>query len=238
EDGQPLAPSLRQAARPSPQAARQATAPHRYPALRRRRRAPGAATAYGDGANRRRESAVGFPAKSLFSRFSLTGRAARAIMLRFASSKWGLDRAEAMRMATPGSAGSAQAGRFDAFRLATRGEVLAGEVDLVRRSRVLDRLAQTASSATVSWRIEGSQDALRRPMLTLTVQGSLPLVCQRCLQPFEVAIEQRSELLLARDEAELARLDAEEREVVLASTPLDAMTLVEDELLLSLPFAP
>ena len=159
-------------------------------------------------------------------------------MLRFASSKWGLDRAEAMRMATPGSAGSAQAGRFDAFRLATRGEVLAGEVDLVRRSRVLDRLAHTASSATVSWRIEGSQDALRRPMLTLTVQGSLPLVCQRCLQPFEVAIEQRSELLLARDEAELARLDAEEREVVLASTPLDAMTLVEDELLLSLPFAP
>ena len=55
---------------------------------------------------------------------------------------------------------------------------------------------------------------------------------------FDAPIQRRTELVLARDENELARLDAEEAEVLLASTPLDAMTLVEDELLLSLPFAP
>ncbi len=109
---------------------------------------------------------------------------------------------------------------------------------MTSRARVRDRLAQAAGAAMVSWRIEGGHDALGRPALTLTVQGNLPLECQRCLQPFDTAIEQRSELLLARDEAELAKLDAEEREVVLASAPLDAMTLIEDELLLSLPFAP
>jgi len=38
--------------------------------------------------------------------------------------------------------------------------------------------------------------------------------------------------------AELARLDAEEIEVVLATERLDPLTLVEDELLLSLPFSP
>ncbi len=47
-------------------------------------------------------------------------------------------------------------------------------------------------------------------------------------------------LLLARDERELAVLDAEddEHEVLLADAPQDAMTLIEDEVLLVLPFAP
>jgi uncharacterized protein len=139
--------------------------------------------------------------------------------------------------AAAGGSGLAR-GHFDAFRLASRGEALGGELDMTCRARVRDRLAQTADAAIVSWRIQGGHDALGRPALTLTVQGNLPLECQRCLQAFDTAIEQRSELLLARDEAELVKLDAEEREVLLASTPLDAMTLIEDELLLSLPFAP
>jgi len=135
-------------------------------------------------------------------------------------------------------AGSAPPERFDAFRLADRGETLGGEIDVARRARVADRLAQVTRPVPVSWRIEGGHDALDRPALTLSVQGSLQLVCQRCLQPFEAVIDTRSELLLARDESELARLDTEEAEVLLASEPLDAATLIEDELLLSLPFAP
>jgi uncharacterized protein len=51
-------------------------------------------------------------------------------------------------------------------------------------------------------------------------------------------IAQETALLLAKDEAELARLDAEENEVVLASRALDPRGLVEDELLLSLPLSP
>jgi hypothetical protein len=43
----------------------------------------------------------------------------------------------------------------------------------------------------------------------------------------------------ARDEAEAVRLDgASECEVILASAPIEALAVVEDELLLSLPFAP
>ncbi len=150
-----------------------------------------------------------------------------------------IDGAQAMVKGTAGrSAGLTQSRRFDAFRLAIRGEALAGEIDVARRARLFDRLAQTASTAMVSWRIDGGRDALDRPTLTLTIRGSLPLVCQRCLEPFGAPVEQRSELLLARDEAELAQLDTDEAEVLLASAPLDAMTLVEDELLLSLPLAP
>jgi uncharacterized protein len=64
------------------------------------------------------------------------------------------------------------------------------------------------------------------------------LVCQRCLNPFAVPVAQETMLLLAGDEAELARLDDAEPEVVLANAPVDPVALVEDELLLSLPFSP
>ena len=132
----------------------------------------------------------------------------------------------------------AEAGRFDAFRLAARAEAIAGEVDMAGRERVADRLAPRQGAVPIAWRIEGGRDPLARPMLTLTVRGSVGLTCQRCLQRLKLELDQRSEVLVAHDEAELRRLDVEEREVVLASAPLDALTLVEDEVLLSLPFAP
>jgi uncharacterized protein len=144
----------------------------------------------------------------------------------------------AQKMTVKQSAGSRGKGRFDALDLATRGEALGGEVDVSRRPRIADRLAPKTIPAPVSWQIAGARDALGRPMLVVTVEGNLPLVCQRCLQPFDAPIAQRSELLLARDDAELERLDAEDAEVLSAATPLDAMTLVEDEILLWLPFAP
>ena len=144
----------------------------------------------------------------------------------------------ARKMTVKRSAGSTVGGRFDALDLAARGEALAGEVDVSRRPRVADRLAPKTISASIAWRIVGARDALGRPMLAVTVEGNLPLECQRCLQPFDAPIAQRSELLLARDDAELKRLDAEDAEVLPAAAPLDAMTLVEDEILLWLPFAP
>ena len=50
---------------------------------------------------------------------------------------------------------------------------------------------------------------------------------------------QQTLLLLARDEREQATLDEDdEHEVVVAAAPLDPRVLVEDELLLTLPFAP
>ncbi|HXL83741.1 MAG TPA: YceD family protein [Casimicrobiaceae bacterium] len=127
---------------------------------------------------------------------------------------------------------------FDALKLSASGESLTGEVDAADLPRVADRLATDAGAAKLAWRLVGCRDGQGRPALTLTVAGSVPLVCQRCLQPFAAIVDQSTELLLARSEAELARLDAEEIEVVLATQRLDALTLVEDELLLSLPFSP
>ena len=70
-------------------------------------------------------------------------------------------------------------------------------------------------------------------------EGAVPVTCQRCLSDFALAVERRTVAVLARSEKEADELDASsDHEVVVADHPLDAVELVEDELLLSLPYAP
>ena len=128
--------------------------------------------------------------------------------------------------------------RFDALKLADAGGVLEGEVDPAQLPRLADRVVPVAGAPIIAWRVVGGRDAMGHPALTLSVDGAAFMTCQRCLRPFAVPVAQETVLLLARNEHELVRLDAEEPEVVVAGAPLDALALVEDELLLSLPFAP
>jgi len=131
-------------------------------------------------------------------------------------------------------------GRFDGFGVAARRAVIAGHVDAAALPRVADLLADEQDDAGVEYRITGSADAGGRPALDVSLSGAVPLTCQRCLRTFQWQVLQSTLLLLARDERELARLDEEdhEHEVLLAAAPLDPVALVEDELLLTLPFAP
>lgn len=127
--------------------------------------------------------------------------------------------------------------RLDAFRLARERGVVQGSVDPHRLPRVQDLL--TEDRASIAWRIEGRSDLSGRPAMSIELNGAVTLTCQRCLDDLEFPIEQTTEVLLARDEREMAALDANsDAEVVLANGPIDPLTLVEDELVLALPFAP
>jgi uncharacterized protein len=133
-------------------------------------------------------------------------------------------------------------GSFDAFELCARQGVVEGTVDVTQLGRLADRLSLEGvgdGGVTVAWRIAGGTDALGRAALEVKLDGGVPMECQRCLGSFTWPVAQRTLLLLARDEREMARLDEDdEHEVVLAAAPLEVRTLVEDELLLTLPFAP
>jgi uncharacterized protein len=128
-------------------------------------------------------------------------------------------------------------GRFDAFELAAAGTDLAGEIDARSLPRVADQLAEGANAAPITWRISGGHDDAGRPSLRVRLDGVVPLVCQRCLQPFGATVAQQTDLLLPESMHGDA-LVAEDTEVVLANTTLDPRNLVEDELLLSLPLSP
>lgn len=128
-------------------------------------------------------------------------------------------------------------GRLDAFRIAREHGAVEGSVDPHRLPRVADQLAD--GPASLAWRIEGTEDASGRPALAIDLEGTVTLTCQRCLADFAWPIDQRTEVLLAHDERELATLDAQSSvEVTLAEGPVDPLALVEDELVLALPFAP
>ena len=129
-------------------------------------------------------------------------------------------------------------GAFDAFQLVRLRQSFGGVVDARTLARAVDRLAGD-DPVPLSWRITGVQDGAGRPAVRVEVEGEVPVQCQGCLQPFALPVRQQTLLLLAHDEAELAQLDeGDEHEVVLAAAPLDARELVEDELLLTLPFVP
>jgi uncharacterized protein len=132
-------------------------------------------------------------------------------------------------------------GSVDAFELAARGLEVAGTVKAADLPRIADQLTPVVAEGsdeggTISWRIAGVVDALGRPALEVGLDGAVTLECQRCLRPFSWPVAQRTLLLLARDERDQATHDV--HEVVVAATPLDPRELVEDELLLTLPFAP
>ena len=126
-------------------------------------------------------------------------------------------------------------GRFDAFRLAREHGSLAGSVDATALPRLADRIV--GEQAPIDWRIEGTADPMGRLALDVLLEGTVTLECQRCLGPLELTISQRTQLLLAHDDAEAVRLDAEsDAEVLLAATAVDPQTLIEDELVLALPY--
>lgn len=127
--------------------------------------------------------------------------------------------------------------RFDAFRLAGSAGQVSGRLDPATLERLADRVF--VPGASVDWTIRGTTDEQGRPAIRVSIAGTVPLTCQRCLGVVTWPVEQSTLLLLARDEAEMVRLDeASEHEVTTARDPLAAVTLVEDELLLTLPFAP
>ena len=98
------------------------------------------------------------------------------------------------------------------------------------------------ATGELAWEFQGGRHSEGLPQLSLSVEGEVRLVCQRCLTPFTQLISAKSRLVLVADEAQAEateeRLDDETIDVIVASTAMDLMVLVEDEALLSLPLSP
>lgn len=75
--------------------------------------------------------------------------------------------------------------------------------------------------------------------LDLRATVDLPLQCQRCLGPVLATVQAERSFRFVVDEATAAALDDEaEEDILVISRDFDALTLVEDELILSLPLVP
>lgn len=105
----------------------------------------------------------------------------------------------------------------------------------------LERLHEYLSDHTgeLDYSISGVLDEKGRPMLKIAIAGMINLQCQRCLNRLEHSLKVQTNLLIARNEDEFSYYDKDNSiDVILASPNMDTLTLIEDELILSLPISP
>lgn len=97
-------------------------------------------------------------------------------------------------------------------------------------------------SGEIRWSIQGGQTRQGYPSMTLSVAGTVQLVCQRCLAPFGYELDSSTMLVLGKDDAEADEmeeiLDDESIDVIVGSHSCDIRDLLEDEALLALPQSP
>lgn len=77
-----------------------------------------------------------------------------------------------------------------------------------------------------------------RAGFVVSATGTIGLTCQSCGAAFDMVVDSQSTIHVARDAAELASWDDEVFESIEASEKTSALELVEDELLLSVPYVP
>ena len=77
------------------------------------------------------------------------------------------------------------------------------------------------------------------PWLTLTVQTTLPQICQRCLEAVDVPVQVAGEFRFVESEAVAEQQDDDcEEDLLVTSREFDLAALIEDEVLLALPLVP
>jgi uncharacterized protein len=129
---------------------------------------------------------------------------------------------------------SAQAAQavIDSLEFVRTGQCLTGQLAVSALRRLQDCLFDGLGE--IRYEVRGGHDARRRPVLTLELSGVLHLRCQRCLGPLQYAVELSNTLLLVGG----GESDDEEMESIEANSALDVAGLVEEEILLSLPYSP
>lgn len=126
---------------------------------------------------------------------------------------------------------------IDSLEFAQTGQSLRGDLPIPGLTRLRDSLADVLGK--IEFVVNGGLDGRRRPTLSVEVSGVLHLQCQRCLGVLDYPLRISSTLLLVSPSGAAAEdLEAEDAEWIEASTTLDVTELVEDEILLSLPYAP
>jgi|SRR5436309_2976796 uncharacterized protein len=126
---------------------------------------------------------------------------------------------------------------IDGFEFATAGATQEGKLPLAGFPRLRDVLVSDAGDVTYTLR--GGRDQRGRPSLYLGVHASLQLRCQRCLGALlhEVDAEQVLVLAGSQEEIDAEPVAVDEPDRVVAGKEMPVRDLVEDELILALPYA-
>lgn len=97
-------------------------------------------------------------------------------------------------------------------------------------------------SGEIAWRVDGTTSKQGYPQITLSVSGTVQLVCQRCLTPYAFEMDSSTVLMLGKDDEHADEIEEllgdESIDVIVGSRSCDIRDLIEDEALLALPQVP
>ena len=126
---------------------------------------------------------------------------------------------------------------IDGFEFATAGAMQEGTLPLSSFPRLQDVIVSDKGEA--AYRLSGVRDELGRPSLRLAVRATLQLRCQRCLGSVAHEVDTDEILVLAASQAEIDAdpMTVEAPSRVIAGKEMAVRDLVEDELILGLPYA-
>lgn len=133
---------------------------------------------------------------------------------------------------------SARFPQIDGFEFAAAGGSLRGSWPVHVFTRLRGVLHD--DSGAVEYELLGQRDSYGQSQLVLQAKARLTLTCQRCLGAVECVLAPRATLLLAASQSEIDAqpITPQMPERVVAQKEMAVRDLVEDELLLALPYAP
>lgn len=119
-------------------------------------------------------------------------------------------------------------------------ETLQGSVDLGSLDKRVWSHDITDLSSVLHYSLSGGKDGWQRPFLALSLSGSLKLRCQRCMQPMDYRLDENVRIVLFSHETELDEAMAadETLEGMVTEAETDVWSLLEDQILMALPFSP
>lgn len=124
--------------------------------------------------------------------------------------------------------------RVDPRKLAEREVRISGETSLEKLPNLSQALADKEGSIAVDVLFSVDQQGIRT--LTGSANGSVNMICQRCLEPVKVAVEAEFNLGVAASEEAAKQLPRSYDPLIVEGEEIELLPVVEEELVLSLPF--
>jgi uncharacterized protein len=124
------------------------------------------------------------------------------------------------------------------LEVAKKQEKIAGELNVSDCNRLVDLLVPGDENAKIiSYQLTGTLAKFHLPSLQLKIDATLPVVCQRCLNPMQLSLSVNYDYVLSKAEPEPFDGD-DDIDWLEMSREMNLNELIEDELLMAIPLAP
>ena len=124
----------------------------------------------------------------------------------------------------------------DLDHLARLGRAIEGEIDLGKLKRLAALLSRPVGAVNASMAVLPRADG--NLQLRLQCSAEVELVCQRCLEPMRYVLTGAAGYEVVEESPEESSGDGDIERLVLEGRRLNPLQLIEEELIVSLPFAP